>query len=188
MTGLDRKSGSDPIRELVEADESQALARFRNAGFEERLKRRLAEQTVAPPLPGRLRPALRPVWVPLAALIILGAAAVWLLRPRHHTAQGGAAVAALFRALPGLRAIEFPAPAPAGVLPLPASPLERNIGSVLSVSRGASGAPGPGPGRGFWAIDPGAKPLDLQRFYEILVIDRSIERVLSDISPKIKEG
>jgi len=188
MTGPEQKGGSDPIRELVEAEESQALARFRDTGFGERLKRRLTEPTVTPPLSGRLRPAWRAAWVSLAVLIVLGATAVWLSRSGTRSIDSGPAVAAHFRGLPGLQAIEFPAPASAGVSALPASPLEKNISSVLSVSKGTGGTPIPGSSRGFSAIDPASERLGLQRFYEILVIDRSIERVLSDISPKIKEG
>ena len=188
MNGPDPNFGPDPVRDLIETEVRTALARFRGSRFADRLKKRPAEQAVRLPTAGRLRPALRPVLVALAALIILSAAAVWLLQPRPHIVQGGTPVAALLRGLPGLHAIEFPAPPPAGVSPLPASPLEKNISSVLSVSRETGGAPGPAGRSGFSVISPKSEPLGLQRFYEILVIDKSVERVLLDISPKIKEG
>jgi hypothetical protein len=156
--------------------------------FGERLKKSIEEQVVRRPLTARLRPALRPVWVSLAALILLGAAAVWLIRPRPHTNRGGPAAAAFLRGLPGLQAIESAPSLPAGGSLLPASPLERNISSVLSVSRAKADAMRPGRSRGFSAIDPESEPLGIQRIYEILVIERSVERVLSDISAKTKEG
>ena len=188
MAGPDMERDKDIIRELIEGEQAKALARFRDSRFGERLKRRLAERTVGRLRPAPLFPALRPVSVVLAVLIVVGAAAVWLLRPRTSGIESGTAVTAFLRGLPGLQAIEFPAPLSSGASPLPASPLEKNISSVLSVSKRTGGAPGPGPGRGFSVIDPGSEPLGLRRFYEILIIDRSVERVLSDISPKIKEG
>jgi hypothetical protein len=188
MTGLDRKNDADAIRGLIEAEEKQALSRFRDGQFGERLKNRIANRAVTQPRPGRIRPALRPVWVSLAVLIVLGAAAAWLFRTRNHSILGGAVAAAFLHRSPGLQAIEFPAPPLTGAWSPPASPLEKSITTVLSGAKEKSDAPSPGPSRGSSAIAPGSEPLDLKRFYEILVIDRSIERVFSDISAKTKEG
>jgi hypothetical protein len=188
MTGRDMNNDADTIREIVGAEEEKALVRFRSSGFGERLKQSLAEHSAAPPRPARFRQVLRPVWISLAVLIVLAAAAAWLLRPRAGAAHGGAVIEALFHGLPGLQAIENPPPPLNAVSPVPGSPLERSIASVLSGPVESSGSPGSPRSREYSTIKPDAKPLGLERVFEILVVDRSVERVLADISTKAKEG
>ncbi len=187
MNAQKKTAEPDAIKEIIEAEEARALTRFRSSRFGERLQRRIADQAAKSPVAGGSPSVLRPVWVSFAVLVILAAAAVWLLRPRPQAIPGGAAVAAALHGQPGLVAIENPPLPLAGASPLPASPFERDMTSVLSVSKG-TGGPGSARGRGFTAIDPEAEPLGLRRVYEILVIDRSVERVLMDISQKTKEG
>lgn len=188
MTGRDRNGDADTIREVVEADERRALDRFRSSRFDERLKKSLADPAARPLRPEGFRPALRPVWVSLAILIAMAAGAVWLLRPRTRAINGGTVVEAFLHGLPGLQAIEHPAPSMGSVSPAPGSPLERNIAAVISVPIGSPTSPVSPRSREFSAIKPGSEPLGLKRIYEILIIDRSVERVLADIWLKAKEG
>jgi len=184
MTGRDKKSDADAIREIIEAEEAKALVRFRSSRFGERLKKSLAEQAARPFRPARVCPALRPVWISLAALIVLAAAAAWLLRPRPRVMHGGA----FFHGLPGLQAIENP-PLPFTSAPsLPGSLTEKDIAFVLSGPLGSDGRRDPEQSRGVSDIKPGPEALGLERVYEILIIDKSVERVLADISLKTKEG
>lgn len=190
MTGQKKTAEPDSIKETIEAEEDGALTKFRSSRFGERLQRRIADQAATSPVAAGYHSALRPVWVSLAVLVILAAAAVWLLRARQQTIPGAAPVEAALHGLPGLEAIENPPrPLPRASSPT-ASPFEMDVTSVLSFSRGTGRAPTPGSARdrGFSAIDPASEPLGLRRVYEILVIDRSVERVLSDISTKTKEG
>ncbi len=188
MTGADRNDVADTIREIVEADEQRALDRFRSRRFDERLKKSLADPAANPPRPEGFRPVLWPALVSLAVLIVMAAAAFWLLRPRARAGHGGAVVEAFLHGLPGLQAIEHPAPSRRVVSAAPGSPLERNIAAVISVPIATSTLPGSPRDREFSAIKPGSEPLGLERVYEILIIDKSVERVLTDLSPKTKEG
>jgi hypothetical protein len=188
MTGRDRNDDADTIKEIVEAEERRALDRFRSNRFGERLKKSLADQAARPFRPEGFRSVLRPALVSLAILIVMAAAAVWLLRPRTRAITGGAAIEAFLHGLPGLQAIENP-PRPLSVVsPVPGSPLEKSIATVLSGPSESSASPGSSRSREFSAIKPGSEPLGLERVYEILVIDKSVERVLTDISLKTKEG
>jgi hypothetical protein len=188
MTGRATKSDADAIREIVESEKERMLARFRSSRFGERLNRNLAEPSGSPHLPARVRPVLRPVWVALAGLIIMAASAAWFLLPRTRAARGRPVIEALFHGLPGLQAIENPPPPLSPVSLATGSPLEKNIASVLSGPAAMKSPQGPERTGRLSAVETSSEPLGLERVYEILVIDRSVERVLADISPKTKEG
>ncbi|OGD18404.1 MAG: hypothetical protein A2W03_06755 [Candidatus Aminicenantes bacterium RBG_16_63_16] len=188
MTGRDSNGDANIIREIVEADERRALDRFRSNRFAERLKKSLADPAARTLRPEGFRPALRPVWGSLAILIVMAAAAVWLLRPRTRAITGGAVVEAFLHGLPGLQAIENPPRPLSAVSPGPGSLFEKNIAAVLSGPPGSSASPGSSRSRELSAVKPGSQPLGLERVYEILIIDKSVERVLTDLSPKTKEG
>jgi hypothetical protein len=188
MTGNGKKNNSGIIEELIDAEEKVALAKFRSGRFLERLEERI--ESAAPPAvrPYLFRGVPRAVWVSAATLAIVGGA-LFMLRLLRTPAPGGSAVVESYlRRLPGIQAIET-RPRAFSETPLPMSSFDRAISDVLS-----SPAAGPGrvravrEGRGFSSIDPLAKPLGLQELYEILVANKSVERVLAGISQKTKEG
>lgn len=188
MTGRDLKNDADRIGEIIGAEEEQALARFRSSRFGERLKRALEEQPAASPLTARAPSVLRPVWISLAVLAALAAAATWLFRPRSPALVSGGAVEALFHGLPGFQAIENPPPPLSAGSGDSGSPLERNIAFVLGGPARPEGKRSHERGGGHSLVTPRPEPLGLERVYEILIIDKSVERVLADLSPKTKEG
>src|SRR5512135_1461202 len=101
-------NGPDPIREMIDAEERAAVARFRDSRFGERLKARLGERRTVSARPAAFGPAFRPVWVSLAVLAIAAAAALWLLQPFSRPLPGRLAIAAALHRSPGLYAIENP--------------------------------------------------------------------------------
>lgn len=205
MNGPETNNSPDTVRELIEAEEREALARFRDSRFGDRLKARLDNHEVPAIRPAPPGPAFRPVWVSLAVLVAIAAAAIWLLRPLSRPPLSGPlAVAAALHRSPGLRAIESgdvesgdvpqgdtlrqARVSPWGTSPRGATPLENDIASVLSRAARISAAT-PRPEQPVLApLEPLRPPLGLRKVYEILVIDRSVERVLSNISQKTKEG
>lgn len=107
MNGPETNNSPDTVRELIEAEEREALARFRDSRFGDRLKARLDNHEVPAIRPAPPGPAFRPVWVSLAVLVAIAAAAIWLLRPLSRPPLSGPlAVAAALHRSPGLRAIE----------------------------------------------------------------------------------
>lgn len=122
-------------------------------------------------------------------LIILGVAAIILLRLRAPAPDDRAAVEALLRQLPGLRAVENQVRVVSDLSSLPMSPLEKGIAGIFSNPNASSGAtPLPGHNQGFSAINPKKVPMDLQKLYNILIMNKSVERVLTAVSQKTKEG
>jgi len=189
MTDVDEKKDVETFRELVEAEESKALAEFRASHFRERLEDRISSAAASSPRPSLFQVIPRPVWVSSAMLIILGVAAIILLHLRAPAPDDRAAVEALLRQLPGLYAVENQVRVVPDLSSLPLSPLEKGIASILSNPSASSGAtPLPGQNQGFSTINPKKVPMDLQKLYNILIMDKSVERVLTAVSQKTKEG
>jgi len=189
MSDADEKKDVEAFRELVEAEESKALAEFRAGHFRERLEDRISSAAGSSPRPSLFQVIPRPVWVSLAILIVLGATAIILWRSRAPAREDRAAVEALLRQLPGLHAVENQVRVVSDLRPLPMSPLEKGIASIFSNPNASSGVtPLPGQNQGFSAINLKKVPMDLQKLYNILIMDRSVEHVLTAVSQKTKEG
>ena len=189
MSDVDEKKDVEAFRELVEAEENKALAEFRTSHFRERLEDRISSPAALPPRPSLFQVIPRPVWVSLAILIILGVAAIILLQLRAPAPDDRAAVEALLRQLPGLHAVENQVRVVSDLRSLPMSPLEKGIARIFSNPNASSGEiPLPGQNQDFSAINPKKVPMDLQKLYYILVMDKSVERVLTAVSQKTKEG
>jgi hypothetical protein len=185
----ERKTEDDAIRELIEAEEKPALDRFRASHFEERLEQRIKSASGPARRPSLSRAIPRPVWVLLAALILLGGALLTFRFRRTPASDGRAAVEAALRQLPGMQAIEKEPRPVSDLSSPPTSLLEKGIIAALSSPNVQSGAaPIPRRNRGFVAINPRREPLDLEELYNILVVNKSVERVLTLISQKSKEG
>lgn len=189
MADLDQKNDGDMISELIAAEEKDALARFRASRFEDRLRNRIKMDRAQPSRPSALRAALRPVWISAAVLVVLGSAALIFLRSRPPAPARVMSVENVLRLLPGIQAIEKQKPGGLDIAPLSGSPLDQSIAAVLSSRiRPDAGSPAldrhPAPP----SFDPARKPLDLQELYDLLIMNKSIERVLTLVSPKPKEG
>lgn len=189
MADLEKKNDGGLISELIAAEEGDALSKFRASHFEDRLRRRIKVDLAQPSRPPALRAALRPVWISAAVLIVLGGAALVVLRSRIPAPQSAVTVENALRLLPGIRAIEEQWPRRVDIAPLPSSSLDQSIAAVLSTGIKLDGTP-PIPDRhpAARSFDPDRKPLDLQELYELLMMNKSIERVLTLVSSKPKEG
>jgi len=189
MTDVDEKKVVENFRELVEAEESRALAKFRASHFRERLEDRISSAAASSPRPSLFQVIPRPVWVSSAMLIILGVAAIILLHLRAPAPDDRAAVEALLRQLPGLHAVENQVRMDSDLSLLPLSPLEKGIANIFSKPNASFWAtPLPGQNQGFSAINPKKLPMDLQKLYNILIMEKSVERVLTAVCQKTKEG
>jgi hypothetical protein len=189
MKERDANRPSDPIDLLIAEEEAGALARFRSRDFAGRLKRALAEE--AAPVTGRpfYRRIPRPAWV-AAGILVAAGVALFLVLPR--SAPSGSAIKAISAALirtPGLQAIREPASAAAENPPSLSAPGEGRFAAVLAEIRKSS-APAVPAGTG--APVPSGKERaphrDLEKTMEILIRDRAVEKVLTQIFQKTKEG
>lgn len=189
MSNVDEKKDIEIFRELIEAEESKALAKFRASQFRERLEDRISSAPASSPRPSLFQVIPRLFWVSLIILLIVGLMEIILVRLRAPAPGGRAAVEAVLRQLPGMRALENQARAASGLSSLPLSSLERGITSILSNPKASAGAATvPARNQGFSAINPKKVPMDLWELYNMLILDKSVEHVLTAFSQKTKEG
>jgi hypothetical protein len=189
MNDADNKADEVIIRELVKAEEEAAMASFRTGHFRERLEETLRAADGPPSRQPLLRSVPRPVWVSAAALMLATGAllSLWLFRP--PASDGSLTVASFLRQLPLMQAIEKAPSQIAEFSSLPGSILEKKIIAALS---GPDAQPGVAPTGGrngaFMTINPETRPMGLEELYNILIVNKSVERVLTDASQKTKEG
>jgi len=191
MTGIDENAVDRVMNELIEAEGKAALAKFHSSRFEDRLERRIRAVSARPRRAAIFRAVPRPAWIPLAVLILIGGVAMALLLRRNPGVDGRTAIEAALRRMPVMLDIESAKKfrPVSGFASPPSSTVEKRIAAVLARSAEKPGAPdAPRRAEGFPPIKSLTKPMDLEELYGILVIDRSVERVLTAISPIAKEG
>lgn len=179
------------IERLICEEEGKALARFRAGDFRDRLERSLAEK--GGDSSNRLRAFVRRIprlaWA-TASILFIGGCLAFLVLSRSGSA--GDSVRVIGNALlkmPGFQSIGqgtiTPAKSPLSSVFRP----ENTFAAVLGAVQGRTGESGPGePGA---SVSPKkARPpyLDLQEKYRILIEEKVVERVLTLISQKTKEG
>lgn len=189
MNKIGQKNSPDTIKDLIEAEEKDALAKFRAGDFQARLENRIKTAPRQALRPSLFRVLPQAIWISAAALILLGSAAVMYLINRTPAPASVATFEDFLHRLPGIQTLEGRVPASPDVPALPASPLEKTIAAVLSsrmppVAAGQVQDQSCGPS----SIDVKAKPMDLQELYDILIMNKSIERALTLLSQKTKEG
>jgi hypothetical protein len=190
MGETDGKHNEDAMEELIEAQLEAALARFRASHFRERLERRIQPAVTPTSHTSLLRAVPRPVWVLTAFVILLGGS--FLVDRFLRTPAPGASptIETFLRQLPGMQAIENRPRPVSGPETLPPSLLEKQVASALASAAPPTRMPPESEpcGTPLSLIRRQAKPLALQELYDILILDRSVERVLTSIFQKTKEG
>jgi hypothetical protein len=188
MNDADKKAAEVVIRYLIKAEEEAALGRFRTSRFPERLGENLRTRGTQPGRPAFFPAISRPIWISAAALLLV-AGTLLSLRPFKAPASNGTmTVASFLRQLPGMQVIEKTPQISEFSFP-PGSALGEEINAALSGPNAQPGAvPTLGRDSAFIMIDPKIKPMGLEELYNILIVNKSVERVLLDASQKTKEG
>jgi hypothetical protein len=188
MSRRDKKNEEETIKDLIEAEAEAALAQFRASKFKELLEKRIQLASTAPSRSSFFRLIPRPVWVSMAVLFLFGALLTYRFL-RAPEPKASLTVENFLRQLPGMQAIEKEPRQVYHLISRPTSYLENGFAVVISNPHAQSGgAIIPRPDHGFLAINLKTEPMHLEELYGILIINKSVERVLTVISHKTKEG
>jgi hypothetical protein len=180
-----RKTDESVIRDVVSAEEEAALSRFRTGRFGERLEGRLRSERAPTSHPFILGSIRRLAWVSAAALLLVAATLISVRLLRKPAPDGSLVVLSFLRQLPGIQSIENRPRTPWDASPALSTPLGRVVSGLFPGQTGSSGAPRLSEqGKGLLCINSGAEPMGLQELYDILVTDKSVERVLMIVFQK----
>ena len=188
MANVDEKNDEDTIKGLVEAEEKAALARFRSSHFEEPLKKRI-QSAVTPSRPSPSPAVPRPVWVSIAVLILLGGVLLLHRLFRAPAPDASLTIENFLRQLPGMQAIENRRATPPGASSVTVTSLDEVLAAFMANPQiPMSSSPNLRRHQGFSSINPKAERMDLRDIYDILIMNKSVQRVLTAVSRKTKEG
>jgi len=191
MNNDNRESQPDPIKRLIADEEAAALAEFRTKDFSALVQRRIAKEA----RDGRKRRAsffgrlLRPAAIAAAAALVC-AVVVFLVLPRGSSSNETAAmIQRVLLGMPGLQPPDRRTPTDSEAAGVSGGAFSFSFAAVLAAAhgeitggeRGRAGSSPPGGERR-------APHLSLQEKYEILIIEKSVERVLTQLANKFKEG
>jgi hypothetical protein len=188
MTNDDRESRPDAIERLIADEDAEALVEFRTRDFPDLVERRIAEagRRRRPAFSGRF---LRPVTV-VAAAVLACAVIAYLVLPHGSSVNESAAM--IQRALQGMPGLQPPDKAAAGDADAGSASGSASPLSFAAVLASAYGEITAGEREGAGASDPAgerrAPRLSLREKYKILIIEKSVERVLAQLTNKFKEG
>jgi hypothetical protein len=174
----------EDIARLVREEESAAMARFRGRDFTGRLKRTIAAAGGAAPVRASLRKI--PRWMAASAGVLAAAAIIAYVTVPKRGADDGAAERArpgLVR-LPGLDGLDLWAKVAAlgpARLPIASDHFAAFLSGMKAVATTVTNVD-------LIPTEGKAPHLGLEKLMEILVRDRAVEKALSLVSPKFKEG
>lgn len=184
-------SRPDAIERLIADEEAEALAEFRTSDFSARVQRRMAEENrngrrSRASFAGRI---LRPAAIAAAAVLLCVVIAFFILPRGTSSNETAAVIQKALLGMPGLQPPDRTAgldSEAAGVSGGSSSPF---FAAVLAAARREIVAGGHA-GTGSAALDGErrAPRLSLREQYEILIIEKSVERVLTQLANKFKEG
>jgi hypothetical protein len=189
MEKNEKKPAPDLIEKLIRAEEEDALRKFRASDFQARLEKRIQKKEGEKHRLSFFRQNPKLIWG-AAGLLLAAGVIVFLAIPRHAPSEVTVkTLENVLSQMPGFQAIERQPSVNLNSQTIPPAPLEAFFAFVLSqlekekasIEFAETASPNPYEGRK-------APPLDLQKKYEILIIEKSIERVLSLISQRFKEA
>jgi|GEM_PF-1218863 len=191
MNNDNRKSRPDAIERLIADEEAAALAEFRTKDFPALVERRIAEETRAGvrPRASLASRLLRPAAIAAAAALLCGIIAFFVL-PRSSSSGGAAAmIQKALLGMPGLQELDRTTVADPEAANISGGASRFSFAAVLAAAREEIVAGGHA-GTGSAAPDGKrrAPRLSLREQYEILIIEKSVERVLTQLANKFKEG
>lgn len=171
------------IEGLIDVEVSAALAKFRSGDFDAAVRKNIGEMKIQKSGISPSRGLRRPVWIAAGLGLLAGILTLTILfqkSPRPDMAQ---AIKNALQRAPGILALErHPSERLLAREEIP-SFLNNEIQSALRLRRRKPAQAGPSEED---AATPGKiqnlRPLTLEEIYKILVIDKSVERVLALIS------
>jgi hypothetical protein len=192
MNNDNRESRPDAIERLIADEEAAALDEFRMGDFRACVERRIAEETRAgegrrASFAGRfLRPAVVTAGAALVCVVV-----AFLILPRSSSSNGTTAM--IQRALlgmPGLPSPDMTTAINSEAAGVSAGVPSLSFAAVLASARDemAAGERAGDVSSAARGGDSRAPRLSLQEKYEILIIEKSVERVLTQLANKFKEG
>lgn len=189
METHEKKPASDLIEKLIGAEEEDALWKFRAGDFQSRLKKQVQVKEGEKNRLSFYRQKPKLVWG--AAGLLLAAGGIVFLVISGHAPREGAVktLEDVLLEMPGIRAIERQPSVNLDRQTIAPAPIESSFATVLSEVEKEKASK---ESRATTYLNPyeGKKPphLDLQKKYEILIIEKSVERFLRLFSQKFKEG
>jgi hypothetical protein len=186
-----RESRPDAIGPLIAGEESAALAEFRTRDFPALVQRRIAEEARAgqrrrTSFSGRL---LRPAAIAAAAVLICVVVAFLALPRGSSSNETATMIQRALLGMPGLRSLERATAAKPEAASVSGGAASFSFAAVLAAARNEIAA---GERVRTGSSAPGgelrAPRLSLREQYEILIIEKSVERVLTQLANKFKEG
>jgi len=184
MKSPENKPLPENIERLIAKEETAAMSRFRARDFSARVKRAVAADRT--PAPSRAGDRRVPGWAWTAAALFVAAGILAYVAVPKRVPIGGAdgSARAVAIRLPGLDGLEAWARDTA-LEPAPASPAVGGFAAAFAGMGVGTAAEEPGT---FAPTDRKIPRLGLEKLMEILIRDRAVEKALSLMSPKFKEG
>jgi hypothetical protein len=180
MKNVEPEKKEEPFESLIRAEENAALARFRERDFEAGIRRRIRSASWTEPERPFGRIFARPGWIAVAGGILLIAVGVAVFRRPAPKSDLARSIEDILRLAPGIEALEAGFSAGGRALEATAAAPDANKLAALIVGNRNLGA-----ARSPRRIDATSekpreiRPLGLEEVYQILFIDKSIERVLT---------
>ncbi len=191
MNSDNRESRPDAIGLLIAEEEAKALAEFRTRDFPALVERRIAET----PRAGRRRhasffgPFLRPAAISAAAILSCALIAFLILPQSSASNESVAMIQRALLGMPGLQPPDRTAAVDSEAAGVSEGVSSFSFAAVVAAAhneiaagerlRNGSSAPGG---------ELRAPRLSLREKYEILIIEKSVERLLTRFANKFKEG
>jgi len=174
----------DNLERLIDAEVDSALAKFRSGRFEADVRKRIDDTAVPAAAGKRSRSRFRAAWIGAAAGLAAASAAILILFPRTPGPAMVQAIGIFLRQTPGIAALESRdlAGREARESTIP-SPMNVRIQEALAAGHRQSEETPLSP------TEPSdsqegrkVRLMTIEEIYKILIIDKSIERVLAHLS------
>ncbi len=182
MSDRGRDSKQESIERLIDAEIHAALAEFRSGHFEADVRKKIRGM-------GTIKKGIhfaggfrRPVWIAAGLVLLAGAIMLTLLFHRTPRPAMARAVEAVLQQAPGIAALEYRlSQRNQEAKEIIASPMNSQIQTVLW-QRGLNSGAAPDDSLSRPKAGRGTRPMTLEEMYKILVIDKTVERVLALVS------
>jgi hypothetical protein len=180
MKNIEPGKKEESFESLIRAEENAALARFRAKDFEANVRRRIGDASQGETERPFCRIMARPAWITVAGGILLIAVGFIVFRRPAPKPDLARSIEDILRLAPGIEALEAGFSAGGRALEATAAAPDANkLAALIAWSMRSGAAPSAGSNEAVPRKPREMRPLDLEEVYQILFIDKSIERVLT---------